>query len=277
MRLKLFAPVLAALGLLVGAGTSQAGLFGSCCQPACNPEPCCYPKVRYKTCYQNVECYEQRTCYKTVHKCVMKECHYTVCRQVHECVEKECRKVVCKPCWEEKQIKVCCGEWKCEQCFVPGKCVTRKCRLPDTCSYDPCTGCCRHCRGEKVCCQVQLPGCWKSHKVWCPREEVRTVRCCKMVQEEVITKVPVNICRTVREDVCKMVPVTICEKVPVCETVKVCKRVKVCVPVCDDHCRRSWFHRDHCCNSGSYDAGYAAPAMQAAPASEKIPAPTPAK
>jgi hypothetical protein len=274
MKRSLVAPVLAAVGVLLGAGSSQAGLFSSCCQPACNQEACNYPKIRYKTCYQTVVEEHQVTRCKTVQRCVNKEVRYTVCRPVEETQMREVHKLVCKPVWEEKKITVCGGEWKCEWVCQPGRCVTRTCKVRCQEQCDPC-GCGGHRslfpRHERICYTEQLPARYVSRKVWVPRQEVRTVKVCRNVQEEVVEKVPVKVCKMVREEVVKQVPVTICEKVPVTETVRVCKRVKTCVPVCEEQCgHRSLFHRHNC---GYTDCTAAAPAPATAPA-EKIPAPT---
>jgi hypothetical protein len=284
MLRKFFATALAAfVTATVPVVTVQASDCGapSCYQPC--QDTCCYPKVRYKTCYQNVIEEQTRTCYQTVQKTVMKECREVVCKPVWEEKIVECRKIVCKPVWEEKQIKVCCGEWREEKHYCEGPCVTRKCRLPDTCCVDPCTGCSHRVKGQTVCYQEQLPGRWVCKKVWVPREEIRTVKVCKNVQETVVEKVPVKTCRMVQETVVKQVPVTICEKVPVCTKVQVCKRVKVCVPVCECECKKpscfsGLFHRKSCCEAQPCcDGGYAAPAAPAGAApsrSEKMPPPT---
>ena len=127
-----------------------AGL-GACAPPPCAESSCCLPKVHYKTCYQTVVEERTKTCYKTVQKTIYKECRYTVCKPVQETVMRECRKVVCKPVWEEKQIKVCCGEWKCESYCVPGKCVTQKHKVQVQDCADPCSCCKPKCHTETVC------------------------------------------------------------------------------------------------------------------------------
>jgi len=253
MLRKFFAAALTAfVAATAPVATVQASDCGapSCCSPC--QETCCYPKVRYKTCYQNVIEEQTKVCYQTVQKTVMKECRQVVCKPVWEEKIVECRKSVCKPVWEEKQVKVCCGEWREEKHYCEGPIVTRKCRLPDTCCFDPCSCKSHRVKGQTVCYQEQLPGRWTCKKVWCPREEIRTVKCCKMVHEEVVERVPVKTCRMVQECIVKQVPVTVCEKVPVCTKVQVCKRVKVCVPVCECECKKSHFlsglfHKKDCC------------------------------
>jgi hypothetical protein len=287
MARNLISNVLAALVVLAAGNAAYAG---NCCgvpTPPCGD--CCYqPKIKYKTCYQTIVEERQVTCYKTVHRTVMKECRQVVCKPVWECVEKECRKVVCKPVWEEKCVPVCCGEWQCQQCFVPGKCVTRTCKVP-VCN-DGCNDCCGcghkgffHKRYEKVCYTEQLPGKCVTKKVWVPRTEYKTVRTCHMVKEEVCVKVPVKVCRMVQEEVVKCVPVCVCEKVPVCTTERVCRKVKVKVPVCqEEKCHGSLFgglfHKKSCCEApacGCGDATYgtAAPAATYAPGATYAPAP----
>ncbi len=282
MKLSLTAPVLAALGVLLGAGTCQAGLFSSCCQPACNQDACCYPKIRYKTCYQNVVEEHQVTRCVTQQRTINKECRYIVCKPVEEVQQREIHKIVCKPVMEEKQITVCTGEWKCEWVCQPGRCVTRTCKVRCEQPCDPCNPCAHRSlfpRYERVCYTEQLPAKWCSHKVCVPRQEVRTIKVCRNVQQEVVEKVNVKVCKMVREEVVKQVPVTICEKVPVQETVKVCKRVKVCVPVCEEQCGNrcslfgGLFNRG-CGHDCHYqDCGTTTTAPAPAPA-EKIPAPT---
>jgi hypothetical protein len=194
---------------------------------------------------------------------------------------------------ETKQITVCCGEWKTVTECVPGGCVTRKCRLPDTCCFDPCTCKAKKIKGETVCYTEQLPPKTVCKKVWVPRQEVRNVQVTRMVQEQVVENVPVTTCRWVHEKVVKHVPVCVCEKVPVCVTENVCRRVKVKVPVCEMECKKPHFlsrlfSRFHdrcddcntcgaspCCGHGPHGAP-AGPALQpvpAAPAAEPMPAP----
>ena len=300
MSLKVVMANLTALVVVLGGvSIAQAQHHGAVAAAPCGGDPCCYPKVRYKTCYQTVVEEQCKTVWQNCYKTIEKECHYTVCRPVWECVEKECKKIVCKPVWEEKQVKVCCGEWKEEKYFCPGPVKTVKHRDPDTCCYDPCT--CKSIRIPGKCWTecVQCPGTWKCKKVWCPREECRTVRCCKYVPEEICEKVQVKVCHMVKEEVCKKVPVTVCEKVPVQVMVKVCKKVPVKVAVCECEqprchvghnlschltslkdrcgslCSRLMSHRkscDSCDDAHGYDAHYA-PAPVAAPVIEKAPAP----
>jgi hypothetical protein len=229
MSLKVMLAKVTALLVVVGCvGSVQAGDCG-----ACPPEPCCVPKLRYKTCYQTVVEERIKTHYQIVHKTIEKECRYVVCKPVYEIVEKECKKIVCKPVWEEKQVKVCTGEWKEEQYYCPGPVKAVRHRTPATCCFDPCT--CKTIRipGQCYTEYVQCPGTIKCRKVWVPREEVRTVKVCKMVPEEVVEKVQVKVCKMVKEEVVKKVPVTVCEKVPVQVVEKVCKRVPVKVAVCE--------------------------------------------
>jgi hypothetical protein len=274
------APLLCAAVALLTTGRADAGHCGASCAPSCCPETCCTPKVRYKTCYQT--CVEEKEvcCYETVTKTVMKECRYTVCKPVYEDQVRECKKIICEPVWEEKQIKVCSGYWKDEQVFCPGPVVTKKCKLPDTCCFDPCTCKSHVVKGQTVCYQEQCPGKWVCKKVWVPTEEIKTIKVCKHVQKEVIEKVNVKVCKYVHEEVVKQVPVTVCEKVPVVKKVQVCKKVKVCVPVCEMECSRpSCLHglfnfckrSNECCDPCHGSGYHAAPAP--APKAELLPAP----
>lgn len=290
MLRKFFASALAAFVMAVPAATVSADCGApSCCSPCA--DVCSYPKVRYKTCYQNVVENRTKVCYQTVQKTIMKECREVVCKPVWEEKIVEQTRVVCKPVWEEKQITVCTGEWREEKHYCEGPIVTRKCRLPDTCCFDACSCTSHRVKGQTVCYQEQLPGRWVCKKVFVPRQEVRTVKTCKMVQETVVEKVPVKTCRMVQETVVKQVPVTVCEKVPVCTTEQVCRRVKVKVPVCESECSRPslfsrLFHKNDCCapaaapccGGTTYGAAYApatgAPATGAAAGSEKMPPPT---
>jgi hypothetical protein len=286
MRLKFVFSFLASL-VAVLAATSATLAGGDCGAPAynaCCPTDCCYPKVKYKTVWHDVYEHQTRTVCKPVYKTIMKEVEYTVCKPVYETVVQDCKRIVCKPVWEEKQVKVCCGEWATEQVYCPGPVVTKRCKLPDTCCYDPCSCCPKVIPGKEVCYQVQCPGKWVCKKVWVPREEIRTVKVCRMVQEEICEKVSTQVCRHVQERCVKLVPVTICEKVPTCETVCVKRRVKCQVPVCEDSCEEHVFHRlknrlhglfrhgDECCDTCGYGAHYA-PAGAPAPAPEKAPMP----
>jgi hypothetical protein len=273
-RTTLFSLVAALAVVLAAQLEAKAGHCGAAtCPPPC-PDTCCYPKIRYKTQYQTVVEERPRVVCKTVPRTVMQERRYTVCKPVYETKHVTVKQVVCKPVWEEKQVTVCVGEWKTEMVWCPGQVVTKKVTVecPDACNGcdDGCNGCGKgHFlhrllgRGDKqtVCVQVQCPGKWVCKKVWVPRQEVRTVRVCRMVQEEVTKVVPVTTCRMVKEEVCKMVPVTVCEKVQVCEIQRVCKRVAVKVPVCEMECKREHFlHRLFRRDRDCCDAAPCAPA-----------------
>lgn len=223
-------PVIAALAAVLAA-ESQARA-GHCCGATSAPAPCatdcCYPKVRYKTQYQTVVEHKQVMKCKTVTECIMKECRQIVCKPVYETKEveqkqiickpvqekstrevleqvtkqvqvqhmRECRQVVCKPVYEEKQVKVCTGEWKTEQYCAPGRTHHKLVRDEGCCYVDPCTGCTHQSRGRLSLVTCQGAPELKCRKVWCPREECRTVRTCRMVPETVVTQVPYTVCRT---------------------------------------------------------------------------------
>jgi hypothetical protein len=304
MSLKVVLANLTALVVVLGGVSIAQAQHHGAHAAACGPEACCYPKIRYKTCYETVVEERCKTVWQNCYKTIEKECRYTVCKPVWEVCEQECKKIVCKPVWEEKQVKVCCGEWKEEKYYCPGpvKCVRH--REPDTCCFDPCTCKTIRCPGKCWTEYVQCPGTWKCKKVWCPREEIRVVKCCKYVPEEVCEKVQVKVCKMVKEEVCKKVPVTVCEKVPVQVVEKVCKKVPVKVAVCEceqPRCGHGHGHalscclsslRDRCtsfcgrlCNRGHghgcdapvYDAHYApAPTGEKLPAPKEAPKPAPA-
>lgn len=301
MSLKVVLANLTALVVVLGSvSLAQAQHHGAAVAAPCGADACCYPKIRYKTCYETVVEERCKTCWQNCYKTIEKECRYTVCKPVWEVCEKECKRIICKPVWEEKQVKVCCGEWKEEKYYCPGPVKAVRHKSPDTCCFDPCT--CKTVRIPGQCCTeyVQCPGTWKCKKVWCPREECRTVKCCRMVQEEVCEKVQVKVCRMVQEEVCKKVPVTVCEKVPVQVVEKVCKKVPVKVAVCEceqprccnvghnlscclsslrDRCsglcgKLCGRGHDQCCDAPAYDTHYApAVAPKALPPAEKAPAP----
>ena len=287
MSLKVMLAKVTAVVVVLGGVSSVRGDYG------CG-DPCGQPRLRYKTCYQTVveDCIKTR--YQVVHKTIEKECRYTVCKPVWETVEKECKKIVCKPVWEEKQVKVCTGEWKVEEYYCPGPVKAVRHRTPDSCCVDPCTGKTIRIPGQCYVEYVQCPGTVKCRKVWVPREEVRTVKVCKMVQEEVVEKVQVKVCKMVKEEVVKKVPVTVCEKVPVQVVEKVTRKVPVRVAVCECEQPRCFsldlnlgYHlhnlRDRLCSLGGRLFGHGdchsapcdchgAPAA-AAPAAEKLDAP----
>jgi hypothetical protein len=276
-----FSLLCAAVALLSTSAVEASG--HGACAPSCCPEACCVPKVRYKTCYQTVvECKDVCT-YETVQRTIMKECRYTICKPVYEEQVRECRKIVCETVWEERQVEVCGGHWREEAVCIPGPCVTKKCRLPDTCCYDPCTCKAHRIKGQTVCYTEKLPDRTVCKKVWVPTKELKVIKVAKPVQREVIEKVPVKVCKYVHEEVVKQVPVTVCEKVPVVKKVQVCRKVKVCVPVCEMVCAKpSLFDRckglfgGHGCGNDCCDAGhggyYAAPGAPA-PKAELLPAP----
>src|SRR5438132_14377574 len=110
--------------------------------------------------------------------------------------ERVCKTYTCEPVWTDKCEKLCTGEWKEERQYCPGPVVTKCCKTPGKCVFDPCTCTTRYCPGESVSYQVQCPGSWTCKRIWCPREEVRTVRCCHYERREH--------CKTVNYTVCKV-------------------------------------------------------------------------
>jgi len=313
MRLKFIASAVAALAAVFGihsAAQADCGGCGASAVVACCPAAdCCHaPKVRYKHEWQTVTEQRTRTCYKTVSETVMKEVCEVVCRPVQETKEVVCKRIVCEQVWEEKQVKVCCGEWVYETRTSPCQTVCKKvrvqnCGCENTCNS--CGGCGDSCgcghkhhasllskfHREYAYVQETIPGKTVCCKVWKPREEVRTVRCCKMVPREVVEKKMVTTCRYERQEVRKMVPCTVCKRVPYCVTENVCRKVRVCVPVCEERCHTSHFgglfHRSNKCGCDSCGhapcggcggvAGPISPApMGGAPAAAPMPAPAPA-
>ena len=102
---KLMGALAAAFCLLPAtAQASDCGCDSAAYASGGCPDACCYPKVRYKTCYQTVveEC--PRTVWQDCPKTVMKECRYQVCKPVTETIMKECRYQVCKPVYEEREF-----------------------------------------------------------------------------------------------------------------------------------------------------------------------------
>src|SRR5208337_4596359 len=143
---------------------------------------CCY--TVYKTCYQDYQvpvrwctykpCYEQHVC------CVPVTCYQTVTeprQMVYKTYTQE-------PVWTTQCYKVCTGDWHEERHYCPGPIVTRCCQKPGCWSFDPCTCTSHYCPGPVETYQVQCPGHWVCKKVWCPREETRTMRCCHYVCRE---------------------------------------------------------------------------------------------
>src|SRR4029078_6664054 len=104
------------------------------------------------------------------------------------------------------------------------------CVRPGCWECDPCTCKSPYCPGPMVTYKCEQPGRWVCKKVWCPREEIRTQRCCQYVPREqwhtetctvcktvpytVMKQVPYTTCRQVREDHCKMVTCKKCTMVP---------------------------------------------------------------
>jgi hypothetical protein len=307
MRLKFLTPAVAALCAVIGAYSPAMADCGGCGASAvvacCPAAECCQPKVRYKHEWQTCTETRTRTCYKTVTETVMKEVRECVCKPVYETKVVECRKTICEQVWEEKQVKVCCGEWVTEQRKECDRTVCKKVRVKpchETCDKGcghECGGCndscgCGHGHGsfldhfKREYCTVQevIPGKTTCVKVWKPREEVRTVKVCKMVPREVVEKKNVTTCRMERQEVVKQVPCTVCKKVPYCETYTVCKKVRVCVPVCDTCSHHhasfgSFFHKSckaDCGGCGGCD--HAPGALTPAPAqAAPMPAPAPAR
>lgn len=317
MRLKFLASAVAAIAAVFGASTAAkadgCGGCGASAVVACAPaaDACCTPKVRYKHEWQTVSEQRTRTCYKTVSETVMKEVREVVCKPVHETKVVECKRIVCEPVWEEKEVKVCCGEWVCEQRTDPCRTVCKKVRVQrcgnecNTCGHannncgcnnacnDPCARShfnfnlgakLKSLLPEYATVQETIPGRTYTVKVWKPREEVRKVKVCKMVQKEVVEKKNVTTCRYERQEVVKQVPCTVCKKVPYCETYTVCKKVRVCVPVCDSGCHSSFFggfkglfHKSCGCNAApACNSCGSAPAATLAPAAPAAAAPMPA-
>src|SRR5262249_52480718 len=146
MRMRLAAPLLAAVAGLFGAvqsasaGPVGASGYGGCPEPWCDAQ-CCFPSCcqqgktcyrladdagmekRWETCYQTVceTCYKNvcKTCYreecKTCMKNVCETCYrdecYTVCRPVCHTTFKEVCETVCRPhcetCYKQVPYTIC--------------------------------------------------------------------------------------------------------------------------------------------------------------------------
>jgi hypothetical protein len=145
------------------------------------------------------ECYQvcvPYTVYRTVHEQHVRRVPVTCTRQVQEC-RTECRVGYRVENVEtEKCVKVCGGEWQERREYCPGPVVTRCCKTPGSWIFDPCSGCSRFCPGQTVQEQVQCPGTWVCKKVWVPKEEYKTIKCCTQVCKPYTYTVQVPYCRT---------------------------------------------------------------------------------
>src|SRR5207244_13658111 len=133
----------------------------------------------------------------------------------------------CEPVTFEQHITVQTGEWQTEKTYCPGPIVQRCYREPGKWEFDACTCCSRYIPGPMVSCPIQMPGHWVCKKTFCPREEIRRVKCCKMVAKEH--------CEVVKYNVCKVVPVHTTRKC--CYT--------MCKMVAEEHCKLVTRERCH--------------------------------
>src|SRR5919198_1405370 len=210
MRMRLGAPVLAALAALLWAGQYAAAAHCGAGSYGCSPQPCgdaqcCFPacQAQIKTCYKLVydTCLEKRwvTCYQTVQETVLKKvcetcyredcktcykpCYETCIKEVcwteyRTCVEtcyKNVTRTVCRPVTTcktvSRKVRECCTETYC----VPGKCKTVWQRTCDECCFDPCTCKSYTKRGHWERCQVQTP------PQVCTRQVYKTRTVCEQV------------------------------------------------------------------------------------------------
>jgi len=262
MRKTLF-PLLATLAAFLAAEVpSRAAHCGALAySDACCPQTTCYPKVRYRTCYQTVVEEQTRTCYKMVPKTVMQEVRQVVCKPVYEQSVREESRVVCKPVWEEYTVPqkyyvckpvysteertVCDTTWTTTQETVYRDCV-RTVRKP-VCEMKTVTRVVKEYRTEQYCvpgrkrlkfireegtCKVDpctgetCTTRGRCRLAWCegpPQTKCRKVCCPRTVCEQVPCTRYVNECVT------EKVPVVVCKRVPVQTTRKVpvttCKMV----------------------------------------------------
>ena len=106
------------------------------------------------------------------------------------------------------------GDWQDEQELLPrpGRDqVLPACRAPGSSTPAPARRTTALARSSAT--QVQCPGHWVCKRVWVPREEVRTVRCCHYVQQEHCHVVNYTSARSVPYTVMKQVPYTTCKMV----------------------------------------------------------------
>lgn len=125
-----FKPLLMLLAALAGVLSAESAWAAHCgaVKTHAAPDPCCFPKIRYKTCYQTVVEERPKVTYQTVKRTEMKECRQIVCRPVWEEHEEVRKYVVCKPIYEHKVREhreiVCRTVW--EEYQVPVKYYTSR-------------------------------------------------------------------------------------------------------------------------------------------------------
>lgn len=257
MRLKSVLQLIAALAAVLAGETAVKAHCGCESYPAaCCPSECCYPRVRYRTCYQTVveerprmvcqPCYrtEMRECRYTVCKPVWEEFDvtrkYTVCKTVQEQHVRECRYTVCKPVWEEYTVQqryvTCRPVYEqhvrevCQTCYKP---------VQEVCYRDVVHTTCKPvCEMRTVCKTVYdvhyekycVPGRCRTHLVW--------ERCC---YTDPCTGCTRTVCRptcvTCREPdrvCCRKVscPRQVVEQVPCTRYVRECHTERVPYTVC---------------------------------------------
>ena len=201
-------------GWCCGAAGYSCCPVASCAPSSCYTACCVERETRVGTVYETVWEPEQVTCERTVYDTVCEDVEQTCYRTVVEPRKRLCRTYTCEPVWTTHCIKVQTGCWQEEKQFCPGPVVHRTCRQPGTWTFDPCTCTCRYCPGPVVTYAVQCPGRWVCRRVWVPREEVRTVRCCRYVLKEHCHEVTEHCCRLVPYTVTRQIPYTTCRMVP---------------------------------------------------------------
>ena len=97
MRMRLGAPLLAAMVGLLGAVQYAAAAHCGCSNYSCCPQPCCDAQCCFPTCQQ--QC---KTCYKLVYDTVLEKRWQTCYQTVQETVMKQ----VCKTCYRQ-ECKTC--------------------------------------------------------------------------------------------------------------------------------------------------------------------------
>ena len=145
-------------------------------------------------------------------RCQVPETCYRTVTEPRQCVFKTC---VYEPVWTEKCYKVCTGEWKEEKVYCPGPVVRADAAGPPASGSStraPAGRTGARASASPTACRRRAAA--SPSEIWCPKEEIRTVRCCQMVPREQCQTITYHVCRQVPVTVMKPVTYTTCRMVP---------------------------------------------------------------
>src|SRR5262249_11731153 len=146
---------------------------------------------------------------KPVFETAEREERYIVRRQVMETAERDEFSTVCEPVTTYRTEYVDQGQMVEQQIVHPGKVHNSLKWIPGSCMVDPNTGASYYQKGGLAWVPIQQPNRVEVCRVWQPNVVAQQIPQTQYVQRVIARKVPVQVCRMVDQEEVRKVPVQV--------------------------------------------------------------------